>query len=71
MASTDTVAVAVSVSSSAAAEELIGARVVKSTQKGYLSCIRQIEEYFITHLHYAAFNVPVTLNDILGLWLAD
>ena len=60
-------------SSVAAADALIGARVVNSTQKGYRSCIRQIEHYFITQLHHSSFTVPVILNDILSFfgWLVD
>ena len=60
-------------SSVAAADALIGARVVNSTQKGYRSCIRQIEHYFVTQLHHSSFTVPVLLNDILSFfgWLVD
>ena len=60
-------------SSVAAADALIGARVVSSTQKGYKSCIRQIERYFITELHHTSFTVPVQSVDILSFfgWLVN
>lgn len=60
-------------SSAAAADALIGARVVSSTQKGYRSCIKQIEAYFTTQLHHSAFTVPVALSDILSFfgWLVE
>ena len=60
-------------SSVAAADALIGARVVSSTQKGHKSCIRQIERYFITELHHTSFTVPVQSVDILSFfdWLVN
>jgi hypothetical protein len=57
----------------AAADELIGARVSPGTQKGYKSCIKQIGEYFITQLHHPTLTIPVSSSDILSFfgWLVQ
>jgi hypothetical protein len=71
MATAALVVQSVADTSAAAAEQLIGARVVKKTQQRYRCCLKQIEEYFVTHLHYASLTVPLPQGDILRFfgWL--
>jgi hypothetical protein len=71
MAASAVVALSVADTSAAAAERLIGRRVVQKTQQRYQCCLKQIDHYFVTHLHYTTFIVPVLLDDILRFfgWL--
>ena len=61
-----------STSHTAAANALIDARVVDSTRKGYLKCIRTLRQYYITELRRPrGFTLPVKQQEILDFfgWL--
>ena len=70
----DSIDSSTSTSHSAAANALISARVVGSTQKGYQNCLRVIRDFYTSQLHRSrGFVLPVKQQDILQFfgWLTE
>ena len=61
-------------SNSAGAEQLIAARVVKSTRKGYVNCMKVIHTFYVDELHRPrGLTLPVKIADIRDFfsWLVN